>query len=166
MSMRTSFVYGYGFACDEVAREAMISFLKSHKETFIRSDNEKELYDEVMMYEYNPFEDDEPMFKDDEKPELKEIFECYSCDNTALEGLGAVISNIMYRETGIRFEYYTPDADSDTPAAVVFREGYPWNDNEAEKNLTEDSLAITFTKYMKELGLSVEPDYLELEYFG
>ena len=41
MSMRTSFVYGYGFACDEVAREAMISFLKSHKETFIRSDNEK-----------------------------------------------------------------------------------------------------------------------------
>lgn len=164
MIMKTSFVCGYGFACDEVAREAMISFLKSHKETFIRSDNEKELYDEVMMYEYNPFEDDESLLEDDEKPELEEILERYSCDNTALEGLGAVISNIMSRETGIRFKYYTPDAGCDTPAAVVFREGYPWHDNEVEKNLTEDSLASIFRKYMEELGLSVEPDYLELEY--
>lgn len=41
MSMRSSFIYGFGFNndCDE---EKLIDFIKEHKEAFCKSDREKE----------------------------------------------------------------------------------------------------------------------------
>lgn len=150
MNMSSSFIYGYGFNsdCDE---EKLIDFIKTHKEAFCKSDREKELYNDILNHTKNDLED---------------FFEDYSCDNTGMEGIGAVIANIMSRETGIRFAYCQPDEVCDTLASIVFEERYPWQLNESEKELTEEKLSNICKKYMNELGITDNPDYLSLEYYG
>ena len=152
MSMRSSLIYGYGFNsdCDE---GKLIDFIKEHKETFCESDREKELYNDMLKHTENEYD-------------LEDFFEDYSCDNTGIKGIGAVIANIMSRETGIRFAYCQPDGDCDTFASVVFEEKYPWMVNETEKELTEEKLSNICKKYMDELGITDNPDYLNLEYYG
>lgn len=152
MSMRSSLIYGYGFNsdCDE---EKLIDFIKEHKETFCKSDRENELYDDMLSYAESEYD-------------LEDFFEDYSCDNTGMEGIGAVIANVMSRETGIRFSYCQPDGNCDTLASVVFEERYPWHLNASEKKLTEEKLSNVCRKYMNELGITNSPDYLSLEYYG
>lgn len=153
MSMNSSFIYGYGFNCDSDEGK-LIDFIKEHRETFCKSDREKELYNDMLNY------------TESEYYGLEDFFEDYSCDNTGMEGMGAVIANIMSRETGIRFAYCQPDGDCNTLASVVFEEGYPWQLNENEKELTEEKLLNICKKYMNELGITDNPDYLSLEYYG
>ena len=134
--------YGFNSNCDE---EKLIDFIKEHKEAFCKSDREKKLYNDMLNYtesEYN----------------LEDFFEDYSCDNTGMTGLGAVIANIMSRETGIRFAYCQPES-------IVIDEKYPWLFNETEKELTEEKLSNICKKYMDELGVVDNPDYLNLEYY-
>lgn len=134
--------YGFNSNCDE---EKLIDFIKEHKEAFCKSDREKKLYNDMLNYtesEYN----------------LEDFFEDYSCDNTGMTGLGAVIANIMSRETGIRFAYCQFES-------IVFDEKYPWLFNETEKELTEEKLSNICKKYMDELGIVDNPDYLNLEYY-
>ena len=152
MSMRSSFIYGYGFNsdCDE---GKLIDFIKEHKEAFCKSDREKELYNDMLKHTESEYD-------------LEEFFEDYSCDNTGMEGMGAVIANIMSRETGIRFAYCQPDGDCGTLASIVFDEKYPWFFNETEKELTEEKLSNICKKYMNGLGRTDNPDYLNLEYYG
>lgn len=152
MSMRSSFIYGYEFNsdCDE---GKLIDFIKEHKEAFCKSDREKELYNDMLKHTESEYD-------------LEEFFEDYSCDNTGMEGIGAVIANIMSRETGIRFAYCQPDGDCDTLASIVFDEKYPWLFNETEKELTEEKLSNICKKYMDELGITDSPDDLNLEYYG
>lgn len=154
MSMRSSFIYGFGFysKCDE---GKLIDFIKKHKETFCKKDMEKETYNKIISSASNKYALDY----------LEDIFENYSCDNTGMEGIGAVISNIMSRETGIRFSYCSPDDGCNTPASVLFEKDYPWLLNETECNLTEEVLHNIIKKYMEELGINEEPDYLNLEYY-
>ena len=66
MSMRSSFIYGFGFNndCDE---EKLIDFIKEHKEAFCKSDREKELYNEMLNYTETEYD-------------LEDFFEDYSCD--------------------------------------------------------------------------------------
>lgn len=40
MSMRSSFIYGFGFNSD-CDKEKLIDFIKNHKETFCKSDEKK-----------------------------------------------------------------------------------------------------------------------------
>lgn len=152
MSMNSSFIYGYGFNSD-CSDDKLIDFIKAHKETFCRSDEEKTLYNDMLAYTETEYD-------------LEDFFEHYSCDNNGVEGTGAVIANIMSRETGIRFIYCPQDANCDTPASVVFNEQYPWNFNATEKELTEEKLDAICLKYMNELGIETVPNDLDLEYYG
>lgn len=152
MSMRSSFIYGYGFNCD-CEDEKLIDFVKVHKETFCRSVEETKLYKEMLKYTENEYD-------------LEDFFDGYPCDTCGQEGVGAVIANIMSRETGVGFIYCQPDGDCDTFASVVFETRYPWLLNEAEKNLTKEKLENICKQYMDELGIEDTPDYLDLEYYG
>ena len=149
--MSRSFIYGYGFNsdCDE---EKLIEFIKTHKDTFCKSDKEKKLYKDMLSYA-------------EKKYDLEDFFAYYSCDNMDTEGIGAVIANIMSRETGIRFTY-CPSGDCCLHDSIVFKEKYPWQINESEKELTEEKLLNICKKYMNELGITNSPDYLSLEYYG
>lgn len=152
MSMRSSFIYGYGFNCD-CDDGALVDFIKEHKNTFIKSDEERKLYKKILNYTENEYD-------------LEDFFENYECDSNGLEGIGAVIANIMSRETGIRFEYCMPDDNCGTLASIVFEPGYPWQFNKVEKDLSEEKLKEICKKYMDELGIVDNPDYLDLEYYG
>lgn len=151
MSMNSSFCYGYGFPCDYTDR-ALFDFIANHKTSFIQSDEEKELYDQMIYM--------------DDFSDIEEIFEDYSCKNNGVAGTGAVVANIMSRETGIHFAYCQEDDECETKASILLMEGLPWDFSEAEKKLTLESLEELCLKYRKELRIPEPSDYLALEYFG
>ena len=158
MSMRSSFVYGMGFEVDKVSTLSMVDFIKKHKETFCRSETEKQIFNDLEdtdngIYAYNYMED---FFNNYD----------YACGCSCSEGFGAVISNIMSRETGIRFEYQQGQDDCGSVPTVMFSDAPVWCYNETEKSLTEDRFYEICDKYMQELGLEGRADYMEVEYFG
>ncbi len=157
MSMRTSFAYGYGFYCD-CSEEKLIDFIKKHKETFCKSDAEKELFEGMFDCTKNKYN----------LEDLEDFFEGYECESTGVCGIGAAIANIMSRETGVRFDYCASDDVCDTRASVMFGSGYPWQLTEVEKSLTEEKLDDICEKYASELGIDTSENvgYLALEYCG
>lgn len=139
--------YGFGFYCD-CDEGKLIDFIKNHKKSFCQTEREKELYKEILDYTENEYD-------------LEDSFEGYKCDSNGFEGIGAVIANIMSRETGIRFAYCIPDL-----ASIVFEPVYPWQLNDIERNISEKALKDICKRYMDEIGLIDKPDYLKLGYFG
>lgn len=152
MSMESNIIYGFGFNCD-CDDDKLIDFVKMHKNAFCKSKAETQMYKEMLKYTENQYD-------------LEDFFDRYSCESNGMEGNGAVISNIMSRETGIRFMYCPPDGDCDTYASVLFELGYPWSFNTVEKELTKEKLFDICKKYIDELGIITTPNYLELEYYG
>ena len=131
MSMRSSFVYGYGFKVDEIKTSVMVNFIKKHKETFCQSDIEKQIFNDLEdtdngIFAYNYMEDFFGEYG-------------YSCELSGCEGFGAVISNIMSRETGIRFEYQRGCDDCGSVPTVMFSDCPVWCYNEVEKKLTSNT---------------------------
>lgn len=158
MSMKSSIVYGYGFNVGEIETTKMVDFIKNHKEAFCSDDYEKDIFNSLEnaedgIYTYDSADD---YFIDME----------YECDEGCSIGCGSVVANIMARETGIRFEYQQGDGEIGSKPAVMFSESYPWDLNEAEKNLTKDKCEEICKKYMQELGIDGYLGYLEVEYFG
>lgn len=83
-------------------------------------------------------------------------------------GIGALVSNIMTEETGIRFKYQISigQDDCDVPW-ILFSEALPWNFNQKEKELTAETLENIMTRYMTELDIC--PDkigFQTVEYYG
>lgn len=154
MSMSSSHIYGYGFEF-EYKGAKFTEFLKKHKDSFCISDKEKELYSKFEAYA-----------KDKNWKEIEFLLADYSGEANGIQNVGFVVANIMYRETGIRFVYCLPDGDCDTPEAILFEEAYPWSFTERERLLTEEELQEICLRYMDELGISDEPDYLSQEYYG
>lgn len=157
MSMSTDIIYGFGFTCD-LSDYKLINFLKNHKNTFCQTVHEVELFNKtVEAKEMTPAMLD--CF-------LEDLYRDYECNTNGISGRYVIISNIMSRETGIRFTYCPPDGECDTPEAICFCTGYPWFYNEIEKKLTSDKLEQIINNYMEELGIDDKPDYLQLEYYG
>lgn len=155
--MKTWIVYGNGFNIDEVKPLTMINFIKKHKETFCQSETETEIFNNLFEIESN-----ENYYEADD-------FFCeydYSCECSGHEGFGAVISNIISRETGIRFEFQRGCDDYSRNPSVLLRDVPVWYYNEAEKCLTEDKFMEICDKYMQELEIEGGADYMEIEYFG
>lgn len=152
MSMSSSFIYGYGFELTCID-ENIISFVKNHKDSFCKSDYEKGLYEDLLNYI-------------EKENTLDDFFADYFCDTSGREGNGAVISNIMQRETGISFQYECGDEECGSHPSVLLAETCPWYYNKIEKSLTEGGLNRICKKYMKELGIQLEPKYLGIEYYG
>ena len=156
MSMRYHFVYGFGFdMVDLIESSALLMFIKNHKATFCKSEEEEQLLS-ALPSNYDPAFD------------LDDFFNDYPCDGSGMTGIGSVVSNIISRETGIRVEYQCgTDSYGRSYPSVLFPESLPWRLNEAEKALTLDGLTKIFKQYMNELGLETYgPDFLEIEYFG
>ena len=157
MSMNTWIVYGNGFNIDEVKPLTIINFVKKHKETFCQSEIENEIFNNLFEIETN-----ESYYEADD-------FFCeygYSCECSGHEGFGAVVSNIMSRETGIRFEFQRGCDDCGSDPSVLFSDAPVWCYNETEKCLTEDKFMEICDRYMQELEIEGRADFLSLEYYG
>lgn len=142
--------YGYGFK-QPYNEENIIDFIKSHKNTFCRTEEEVSLFNAMLEYTAEEYD-------------LEDFFCGYRCENSGMEGLGAVISNIMSRETGIRFFYQAGDSDCNSDAAIILPDKSPWAYNDIEKQQTEESLSAILNQYINELGADIESEYLAIEY--
>lgn len=153
MSASTGIVYGFGFniTCDD---ELLINFIINHKETFCKSEEEICLFNNMLEYTSKQYD-------------LEDFFEQYACNSSGMEGNGAVISNIMSRETGIRFEYQSGDSGCDSYPTILFSESMPWHYNDKEKKLTEESLKEICEQYAIELGIDIDDiNMCKIEYYG
>lgn len=153
--MQSFFVCGYGFGvtCSD---ESLLAFIKNHQKAFCSNRVEKQLFQQIVAGNVD-------------KGNLEDYLEqCnYECECSGHEGRGAVISNIMYRETGIRFEYQSGDSACYSFPTVLLAETMPWHNNEIEKNLTQQSLHDICAKYAVELDIGRENiGSCEIEYYG
>lgn len=157
MSMSTSIVYGFGFVMDGVTDKKLIDFIKNHKDIFCKSPTEKEMFNEIL----NMSEKEIDMYG------LDDYFENYSCNCSGQEGRGAVISNIISRETDISVQYEMGDEECYSYPSVLLAECMPWHLNEKEKSLTKESLTEILLPYVEELGLKKKDiECLKIEYYG
>lgn len=100
-------ICGYGFAlvdslnveCEEDFEETMdplaaAKFLKNHREAFGKTEQEKEILKAI----------DNAKNDDDLEDAMIDLVENKYCDEETLDyGIGAVVSTVMRRETGINF---------------------------------------------------------------
>ena len=145
MSNYSSHAYGYGFVC-KCSDEHLVNFIAKHKDAFCQSIEESYLF--------------EKMYKTD----LDDLFREYPCDQSSIEGKYAAISNIMSRETGVSFSFQPEQEDFDTPPTVMLLYSPPWEFNEVELKLTEESLRTLCKTYIEEIGIEHKPCYLCSEY--
>ena len=153
MSMQTYIIYGYGFDV-HVADKVLVDFIKS-RENIVRSLNRgPEILDWIAK-------------KDKENgvyDAITEDFFDYENEINGDEGLYGIISDIMAKETGIMFEYRRGSEYDDD--MIAFPECYPWQLNDKERSLTQEEATEILSKYMKELQIAGEPNYVQVEYLG
>ena len=158
MSSSTSMYYGYGFEVDKVTTQNIMDFIKNHQLTLSYP---REIEMLVALRDK-----DEGILSYDDPNEFFEDW-AYSCNVSGQEGLGAVISNVISRETGVRVEFQKGQDDCGSVPTVLLIEAPPWIYNEKEKNLTMDSLTELLLPYVKELGMNKEDiGFVSVEYYG
>lgn len=155
MSATESIVYGYGFELS-ISPVIFIKWIKKHKKAFCESATESTLFKQLTAMSELNIDDDI----------LDEVLCHYECNSSCNEGVGAVIANVMSRETGIRFDYQPGQEDCGGSPHILLAECMPWEFNEKEKALTQEKLDCILTLYMRELSLNGEPGEVALEYYG
>lgn len=165
MSCSTSISYGYGFPVGSVTEKALAEFIKNHASVLNKTDVNGVEYERLFVQEITSWLDN-PDF-DWDNFGMEEYFADYEDDiyngNT---GFGAVISNVMSRETDIAFCFQMGQDDCDSEPTVMLMAGMPWGFSIKESSLSLDEMDNICRKYMKELGLDGEPDYQSVEYYG
>ena len=149
--MKTEIVYGYGFEVEDISEKAFVDFLLNHRNVLI-SDEEKRFLE---LSEENRAAAEE---------EAEEYFEEYECDNSGAEGMYAVISNIMSRETGIMFEWRISN-EYECNGCILLVEGMPWQFGDALKDMSKETFDALLKRYMDELGITDEPGNVSVEYY-
>ena len=151
--MKTYTMYGYGFKC-ECEDKNIVEFIKAHKEAFCKTDNEKALYKRIENYSG--------------EESLEDLFDDYgyNCEQSHNDGVYAVISNIMTREVNIRFLYQYECEECNTPATVMIEIDNLLDLNDKDKEEFKTTMYDICKRYMSELEIEGEPDYLMLEFFG
>lgn len=171
MSMHTEIVYGYGFPITHITTKHFVDFIKNHEQTIeiittpkipnelTKSQKEiKRLLDFCKNMNENTKETSNP---DDFEDDFYEIEDVYG-----IQGMFSILSQILYQETDIHFEYQQGDCDCDSDASIIFVTGMPWQFNETESNLTFECLNNIITNYATELGIPTTKDWsLSIEYY-
>lgn len=151
MSMQTDCIYGYGFkvyASDEQLKQ----FIEKHRDTIACLDLGRTLLDYMDRCEDDEFNP-------------KEDFHDWENEATGDIGLYGMIADVMYKETGIIFEYRNSQDDEDDDV-IILPQMYPWQMNDKEKILSQEALDNICNQYIKDLGNQLKPEFIRLEYFG
>ncbi len=150
-----SSVFGIGFYTN-ISDKALAAFIDNHGETVKKLDNETGL--EALSFVRERLGTKMPL------DDLMEKFFDYEGIYSGDTGLCAIIADVMYKESGVGFEYrVSPEVgESD---AVVFPVAFPWQMSDFEKSLTEKAMEDIVRKYTEELGLG-EPQDIYIEYCG
>ena len=156
MGMQTDCIYGFGFRVF-ASDKALADFIKNHEATVKSLEGGTDILD----YVNDCISNNKPL------DSIKEMFYDYENNFTGDSGLYGIIADVMHKETAIRFEYRrTPDVDCCEDDAIILPIAMPWQFNETEQKLTEESLEKICKKYMSELDERLVFDSIRLEYFG
>ncbi len=152
MSSQTSIIYGAGFPVD-VSDENLQKFILNHADVLSDMDNACEIVEdakEMSVDEFNP----------------KERYFDYENNQNGVEGIYGLITDVIFKETGVRMDYCLQDDNDCNGEHILLPECFPWQLNEAEKNLTADSFKQLCLKYMTELGIpeTAYDDFVTMEY--
>ena len=140
MSMRMDITYGYGFDPSKVKADRLVSFIKKHKEAFVKGEYEEGLFNEIISLTENNYDS------------VFDILEEYEGNHSYTCTPYAAISEIITSETDVRFECDCGEYDT----AIMFTETYPWHLTEKERKITPEAIDTMLIPYMKELGLGEE----------
>lgn len=154
MSMQTYITYGYGvdLNANRIEFSAVMDFFEKHLPEEYESMLRDAEWDNIDTENLN-----------DDNEEFADWVSEYVMDKytgTADTTYYALIAYIITKET----EIFVEEDHSEYGHAILFHQGYPWNENETEKELTEDKLRSIFKEYFAELGVDVDPDYVQVEY--
>ena len=111
---------GYGFYLDGTP-EGFTDFLNKHADTFCHTRENMQFFKRIL---------------NGEDPE--DVFSEYWDRNDCSQGIGAVISDIMYQETGNEYLYYEPDEDipeEERNSCIMDREEYDMIDRMDESRV-------------------------------
>ncbi len=134
-----------------------MGFVLKHEASFGKSDEELQILD--AFHELKRGKTDEDL--DDIMCDIEDTYECKESEEC---GIGAMVAEIMARETGLKFVYFGEDDDYSTVPAIMWRATYPWMLNEKEHTLMESGSYGICRRYMEELGLDEDPEELEQVY--
>lgn len=138
-------VEGRGFYIEGIPHEFK-KFFEKHKDTFSQSEKESDLYESFAA------------IKEDDAWEVnvRKLFDGYEGEVNEDSGWGAVVTTVIYRETGIRFSFWDsesyPKVCGNKHSCILFEETMPYFLNEQEKALTEASLKYLIDEFAGELG--------------
>lgn len=154
MGMQTDCIYGYGFI-PYATNEQLQMFIIKHKDTISKLERGRELIDYTERFNCEDFDKFNP----------KEDFADWENEATGDTGIYGLIADVMYKETGIVFEYKNVQ-DENEGDAIILPEMFPWQMNDAERGLSKDGLENLLRSYIKDLNEDIEIGYIRLEYFG
>ena len=133
---------GLGFDTTNVSIDKLKGFFKKHEEAL----HKIKLYNDLM----------EEIKRDDIMIDKVREF----TDNFTI---GEIIAWVMTVETGIQF--CSPGLSDDSEEAVLFTRCFPWEYNDREKTLTEDTVKEIMKPYSNELGIE-NIDFIDLTFSG
>lgn len=154
-------VEGVGFYVDNLLPSQVRKFIIRHHEAFVRSDDEQEMYTNILI-------NDTPTLS-----KLRQILKdvvSYNADGAASCDIIAVaIANIIYRETGIEVEPWG-DREGRYKAlyknreSVMITSSFVWDKgNEVMRGLTENTARVILDTYASEFGRKVEDTFFVME---
>lgn len=151
MSMQTDCIYGYGFSI-YATDDQLKSFIVKHSNSISFLSRGRELLEYI---------------ETSSNIQLKETFSDWISDVSGVgnTGIYGVVADVMYRETGIPFEYFESQNEL-CDDAILFTPKYPWEMNNISKSLTLDKLDEIFLSYINDLDGQCKPGYIRMEYFG
>lgn len=150
MGMSTDCYYGYGFFTSSYDGEKVKQFIRNHIDTCGEIGWDKE--DLLNTLNGEDFDISTDLEAD------ADWGYCY-------DGAISLVSNIMSKETGIRFSAECNSEEGEM--AIMLLESLPWDWNEVELKLTKESLLEILKKYTDELGFdSSKIDFIKIETWG
>lgn len=176
MSMRSTFIYGYGFPTASIYGQHLLRFIANHRDTVKKiwgddGDAVVETIDKIDIESIDAIKDSgilelEELY--DEYADLWDALNAIADDDIAVTEGYDIIASIITTETGVVFDYERAQSDECIgDPAILLEERLPWEYNDVEKALTEDSLIDILKVYAAELNVNMNDiGFIEIEYYG
>ncbi len=148
-----SSISGYGFSVEDLEAEKVLLFAFKHRDAI---KGLSESLDKCLAF-YDFYEEqfknksDKEILKilSSDKSEFMNILDETEDDCSGMSGLGSIPASVISRETGIRVGYECGEDGE----VILFYSCMPWELNDVEKELTQESLKELMFVYMSELGI-------------
>lgn len=109
---------------------------------------------------------DNAELSEDERDDLIDSQDSLEAFDAMNENMASVVASIINRvEDFDLFDGYDEDGDTDQELMLGIRPGYPWYFSEHEL-ISADQARSLLKKWGERLGITVNPDYFEAEYYG